>query len=383
MASKQRLEPLTGLRFFAAVWVVFQHYKYVYMLPYGDLNPVLASIFNKGYVGVDLFFILSGFVIAYNYIDRFPKFDKTEYVSFLRARVARIYPAYFVTTAVSGLLAIVFLKEKVSPGQFLANILMLQTWLNTAGSWRFWENSLNPPSWSVSSEWLAYLVFPFFFPLFGRFKDAKKLIVAVTLLTIVSALAIHLTSKLTIVWMSQGVLRILTEFSIGVLLSQIFRAIPKPKANLSLATDLVAVATVLTVALGHLYWIAPVFGPLILLLAYGQGRLAKFLSWHPLVFLGEISYSTYLVHQIVSGGVQVLNKKKHFLDPMGQWSVIPVIILAVLVSLPLYYWWEVPMRNLLRGKRLPKVQAATPDELIPPTVQPDDQGAPNSPHGSE
>src|SRR5579863_1305776 len=83
--ERRPIRALTGLRFFAALHVVFYHYA-VGLLPYP-----LSSVAKNGYVAVGLFFVLSGFVLAYNYADR-PMDIRT----FWTARFARIYPAYLL-----------------------------------------------------------------------------------------------------------------------------------------------------------------------------------------------------------------------------------------------------------------------------------------------
>lgn len=160
------LRILTPLRGIAALWVVVYHFGGQY-LP--ALQPEQAGqLVGKGYLAVDLFFMLSGFVLTHVYHAEFARFDPGRYRDFLAARIARLYPLHvlvlfaFVTTAIAGRLF-----EFVQTGHFerlplegahsmlalLANLVMLQGL--DAG-----ELSWNYPSWSISVEFLAYLVFP-------------------------------------------------------------------------------------------------------------------------------------------------------------------------------------------------------------------------------
>src|SRR5579862_5200160 len=137
-ANKQQLSPLTGIRFYLALWVVVFHQAYANMF-LGQLLPRLpefaVSILRTGYVAVDVFFVLSGFVLSYNYsLEKSWTFS--QFVRFGIARFARIYPAYCV-----GLLLVLpfvgaSLLNDLSPSsvvtQLLAailNLTLLQSWV--------------------------------------------------------------------------------------------------------------------------------------------------------------------------------------------------------------------------------------------------------------
>jgi peptidoglycan/LPS O-acetylase OafA/YrhL len=96
--SKPFLPALTGVRAFAALWVFSMHMAAVVtaMLP-GRVASAWAFVTTPGFLGVDLFFVLSGFIISYNYAAIFDnRFDVTRWGRFLWARLARIYPVHFV-----------------------------------------------------------------------------------------------------------------------------------------------------------------------------------------------------------------------------------------------------------------------------------------------
>src|SRR5438477_9139741 len=137
----------------------------------------------KGYLAVDMFFVLSGFVITHAYKESFAqRVTGRHYSDFLKARVARIYPLHitvlllFVATATAERAASYALRGSFEPipllgerslGGLLANLVMLQ------GLWAR-ELSWNDPSWSISLEFLAYLLFPVFFPVLRRAGRAAK-----------------------------------------------------------------------------------------------------------------------------------------------------------------------------------------------------------------
>jgi peptidoglycan/LPS O-acetylase OafA/YrhL len=154
---------LTGIRALAAWWVALYHIKDGLAVLYPGLAGTIYAAVWAGDLGVDLFFILSGFVIAYNYWPRFLVFRATEYRHFLWMRLARIYPVHVVTLL--GVLAL-YLGSKVlhvhintdvtnwTASTFVHNLLLIHQWVPHA------EASWNGPAWSISCEWLAYLFFP-------------------------------------------------------------------------------------------------------------------------------------------------------------------------------------------------------------------------------
>ena len=87
------IKALTGLRLFAAVWVVLFHFRPMLAEAIPDINTTLAPVLNSGAQGVDLFFILSGFVLAWNYLDRMgPSWSTRDTLHFLWMRLARVWP---------------------------------------------------------------------------------------------------------------------------------------------------------------------------------------------------------------------------------------------------------------------------------------------------
>jgi peptidoglycan/LPS O-acetylase OafA/YrhL len=166
-----QLDALTAMRFLAAMMVVAFHYAAIFPVPAqgaGPVSGVASGFVSLGYSGVTFFFMLSVFILAYNYRDADFSQRQTRR-HFYRARVARIFPVYLVTLA----FALPFFL-RILPGihdrglQFLFGSslvlapLGLQSWVpGAACAW-------NCPSWSISTEFFFYLVFPFVFPAIYR-----------------------------------------------------------------------------------------------------------------------------------------------------------------------------------------------------------------------
>ncbi|EUA92514.1 acyltransferase family protein [Mycobacterium ulcerans str. Harvey] len=130
-----------------------------------DFRENLAPVLNCGAQGVDLFFILSGFVLTWNYLDRMGHSWSTRAtLHFLWLRLARVWPVYLVTMHLAALLVIMTLHVGHVPlpevGQltavsYIRQVLMVQLWFQPF----FDDSSWDGPAWSISAEWLAYLLF--------------------------------------------------------------------------------------------------------------------------------------------------------------------------------------------------------------------------------
>ena len=156
MQDAANIRPLTSLRFFAALWVVLFHYW-----PKLDVafTPALVA---KGYLGVELFFVLSGFILCHVYLAAAGE-GRLKYGAFLWNRLARVYPLHLATLfgmialgVVAGLAGVAIDGEILRWDALPANLLMVQAWGLAPAA------AFNHPSWSISAEWFAYLTFPAF-----------------------------------------------------------------------------------------------------------------------------------------------------------------------------------------------------------------------------
>lgn len=171
------LNNLTGLRFYTALWVFLYHFS-VYI---GGLDNFFL---NKGYLGVDIFFVLSGFILTYAYYKSFFLEEVTfkKYYNFLLKRFAKIYPLQILTFIIVGVLLFVgksVFHQKdlvIRQDHIVSNLLMIHAWnINDALSW-------NTHSWSLSDEWFAYL---FLFIVSVLFLKINKMIGRIILVAVV------------------------------------------------------------------------------------------------------------------------------------------------------------------------------------------------------
>lgn len=163
------LPALTGLRALAAVRVVLFHYRDDLLALEPSLAP-LDTFMRAGYLGVDLFFPLSGFVLAYTYADRLRSFSWRGTGDFVRNRSARVWPVHVLTlnidlaiAALVGTLGVGADGHRRTVGAYVENVFMVHTRTND-------RPSFNSPAWSISSEWFAYLIAPLTFVLVARVR---------------------------------------------------------------------------------------------------------------------------------------------------------------------------------------------------------------------
>ena len=154
--SPAHLGALTGIRGVAAWMVVLYHIRKSLIL----LLPADAiAVFAKGYLAVDLFFMLSGFVLWYSYADRIRQGGLAFAAPFLWRRLARIWPLHLFILALFIPLALLLRADgghmlHYPFGELPLHVLLMQNWGMTQ------EIAWNQPAWSISTELAAYLLFP-------------------------------------------------------------------------------------------------------------------------------------------------------------------------------------------------------------------------------
>lgn len=159
-APKSRLDALTSMRFVAAIMVVVFHLSN--QAPFMTGAPrVLQNVIDGGYVWVGFFFVLSGFILSYQYLDRVRDgtFDARD---FFLARLARIYPGHLLGFVIMAALLSIKRIDVLSPegGPTVVAFVVIAT-LGLAHAWApSFALTFNFPSWSISTEFFFYLCFP-------------------------------------------------------------------------------------------------------------------------------------------------------------------------------------------------------------------------------
>ena len=341
------LRALTTLRFLAALWVVLYT-----AWPHLDVGFVPVAV-TKGYLGVETFFILSGFILSHVYLEAAGE-KRFRYGGFLWARLARVYPLHLVTLFGMIGLGVVATAAGMSIDGSLTNWRDLPAHLTLTHAWGLAGSSaFNHPSWSISAEWAAYLGFPAFAFVAWRLRDRPVLATALAagfalgLYAAFEPLAGYSLTEATFRW---GALRIVPCFALGCALYLIHRRGGVPFAG---PVALVSGAAVLVSASLGLWDAITVLaaGGLILGLGSLENSRAGVLGSKFGVYLGEISYSIYMVcapvllltTNVAARLTGADDKRFHILVWLGLVAAIPV---AAMVT---YHLVERPARKALRG----------------------------------
>ncbi|NMI01554.1 acyltransferase family protein [Pseudonocardia acidicola] len=365
------LRALTGLRIVAAAWVVIFHFHFTPLPGVAVVNEVFGPLITAGALGVDLFFVLSGFVIAYTYLETMGRrLDLGPAVRFVWARVCRMWPAYVVVFNLFGLwllarlafgtsgnIAFQSVQPTVNVQQWVEQMFMVQLWTHDYFDGASWVGS----TWSISAEWLAYLCFPVTALVFFRLRNLPRPVLALAAVAVTTPMAWAYVSTGNPYFPFSWLIRIATGFSAGVLAYLVVRRVQQSERNRRIASW-VATGSVLALIAGLL--LGEQAGPdrggaglvlfpiLVGALAMADRGPARLLSGSAMVRGGRISYSLYLVH-IPIFELYWFALARH--DVLGQRPVlahalIPVVLLAALLaSLLLHRSIEEPWRNRMRG----------------------------------
>jgi peptidoglycan/LPS O-acetylase OafA/YrhL len=375
------IRSLSGLRIVAALWVVLFHFRPMLQTASPPLYDALKPILDCGAQGVDLFFILSGFVLTWNYLDRMGGTWSTRAtLHFLWLRLARVWPLYLVTMHLAALWIVFTLNVGDFPSpaaadltaiSYLRQLAMVQLWFQPF----FDDSSWDGPAWSISAEWLAYLMFGLLVLAVFRVERATR---ARGLLLL--SFAISLPPVLLLVgsggqfytpwsWLP----RIVLQFTAGALACAAVRKLELGDRARRVAgygsLGLVAVIV------GGLYYFAAhplatvrddfglvdvLFMPLVVALAIGAGSLPRLLSTRVLVYGGQISFALYMVHELVhTAWLWIMAQYRIELVPSitAKLVFVGLILVALALSVLLYHFVEEPariwMRRMVGERRAP------------------------------
>ena len=360
----RQIPQLTSIRFFAAMIVVLFH-GWIYFLP-GKQAPNIVAI---GYIGVSMFFVLSGYILAYVYLDSDrPRLDTRR---FLVARFARVYPLYAASLLFELPLYLhyLFSENNLSTAIFKlfvvsgAYVTMLQAWVPRLLRWNF-------PSWSLSAEAFFYLMFPLIAVALWRLSP-KRLTVAAVL-----AFAAALLIPIAGIWLYpqhflvrdtspyENYLKLnpllhLPSFIAGILLAAAQRNFREawPAATLERRAAVIkwigfiglVVVIMARPAIPYLLLnnglLIPIFGCLIFGLANSRGWAERALSVPWMVLLGEASYAIYLLHV-------PLIRWFTFAAPGSRSVTAMLIFIAILIVLSIlsYKYLEMPLRRSIQQR---------------------------------
>ena len=370
---KPLIDALTGVRFFAAFSVFNLHYFY-YLRPRTSsyhIPDFVLSILDSGVAGISLFFMLSGFVLAYAYPSIMP--TRPAAMRFLASRFARIYPVYFL--ALVGFAPFILchrfsteaplLATEKSIASLLPSVLLIQSWFHPrfAVSW-------NGPGWTLSVEFVFYLLFPVIAPRIRALSHPGKLWLALVCWAVSMALSMIDPLLLSPSEFNDGLVSFnpifhLPTFISGVALGYHFAARRSATngtlmsgAGLLLICLIAPVSHSLPPLLVHNAVFLPAFGLLLYGLASG-GWPAQLLSKRPMVLLGESSYALYILQFPLLYTLMFANEGGVFYDFIKEGNRQPILsgwvfyvvsaLASIAVSVLVFKRFEAPMRERVRS----------------------------------
>jgi peptidoglycan/LPS O-acetylase OafA/YrhL len=292
----QHYAALDSLRGICALAVVLFHFR------------TSGNISNLGFVRhswmfVDFFFVLSGFVISAAYAAKFLE-GRASIPAFMGLRMGRIYPLHLAVLiamlALEGLLLVADFSGVTSREPFTGSRSVAAILSNLGLVHVFGVHDLltwNAPSWSIAAEMWMYLLFAIVFCFAGKSAWATMVALgvgALIWLMAASPAALNTTYEL-------GFIRCVYGFSIGTIVFWATnRGWGKGGTGLELAAALAVILFVSLVGKGSLTFLAPLlFAFPVFVFAQEQGALSKFLTKRVFLWLGTISYSTYMIHGFV------------------------------------------------------------------------------------
>jgi peptidoglycan/LPS O-acetylase OafA/YrhL len=377
VVRRSEIRALTGLRIVAAMWVVLFHFE-GQLMPYVTQLPGLHAVLSAGWIGVELFFVLSGFVIARSYLDECGRRWSTAGAArFVANRFARVWPAWMAVTVVACAWLVAAPRLGLDPHVVsghppleITTLLRQVTMTHMWGESSLIDVSYVAPGWSISAEWLAYLAFPLLALAMRPLLRAHPTLALVLATAAMSPLALtsflHGTDDIEMNW----VLRIACGFVAGILASCAVAQLEGTEhgerwGQRLTTTGLVATGIVLLWAnwrngqdlaaggeVGKYAAVAvPCWPVLISGLALTNGGPARLLSRGAMVYGGRISYCLYLVHWVVRDISMAVIMR----DPAGAGAqtpggalAVPVLIAVCLAGAAgLYHGVEEPARRRL------------------------------------
>lgn len=362
------LSSLTALRGIAALLVAVFHFE----MAVARFVPAAQSMFfEKCYLMVDLFFIMSGFIMLHVYSSEFKNNIQAKSLkNFLVARFARVYPLHLFSL----LLLVVIVRWLTDwgnppilleqPADILPNIFLLHSFgFTKIYSW-------NIPSWSISAEWAAYLLFPIIALCMNKKKAITVILLALFIVVAYYSIMYLLPRKNPInpaipvphnlnTTFDYGYIRGIAGFITGLLVYLLYELRAFRKA---FSSDIVCLLIILAITLSMHFALNDsvtvlLFAMLVLSFTANNGRIAKFCNRKIPQFLGDISYSVYLMqiflqepfsHGIYLPGITGIGRGKQNIDfSSGVLYCITYLILLIMISYISYQWVERPSRRFI------------------------------------
>jgi peptidoglycan/LPS O-acetylase OafA/YrhL len=372
---------LTGLRIVAAVWVVVFHFHFTPLPVVARVAGWFGPLITQGALGVDLFFVLSGFVIAFTYLDKLgPALRVRSTARFVWARASRMWPVYVLVFHLFGLwlvarlafgsggdIAYQSVQPVVSVGQWVQQLFLVQMWNNPFLDGASWVG----PTWSLSAEWLAYLLFPLTALGYHRMRNLPVAVLALGAVALMTPIAWAYLSTGSPYYPWSWAVRVLCGFGAGVLAYLTVRRLRTDGATRRRASGIAALVPLVIAAglvLGEFAGpgrggaVIVLFPVLVGALALADRGPAMVLARPLMVSGGRISFSLYLVHIPIFEVFWTALRHFPVAGRPACFVALIVLLSTVVVAGIAYHLVEEPARRRMRAIALP-ARAAAPTAL--------------------
>lgn len=338
-APVERTMPaLTGLRGIVAAWVVLFHLSQVGR-PIGRVAvPGLRAVVEHGWIGVDIFFMLSGFVLLHAHGREVATRPLAAVPGFLAARFWRVYP---LNAAVLALIAAVVVADPgfaaavrgaepadLGPAAWVRALTISTRWFGDA------PGNCNEPIWSLSVEIIGYAVFPVVAWLAMRLGEMRQaLIAALACIALWLAIQIGLGQLGTnLIRGGPSVWRMACMFAAGVALYRARRLAPAAAVRWSGAVGVAAMAGAVPLLAGDATLMPFAAAGTIWTLSFGHGRLARLLRTRVAMFLGRISFPLYLLHLMALRWIISLLNRAGTVSPLVDVAALVAGVAAIVAA---------------------------------------------------
>jgi peptidoglycan/LPS O-acetylase OafA/YrhL len=383
-----KLPSLTGLRFFAALLVFFFHITLSNspippndpINPFADqqLGPTLEWLVSKaGYVGVSFFFVLSGFLLAWASKPGEPKRQ------FWRRRLLKIFPNHLVMWVLS---MVLFAAAINPPLGWISNLFLVNSFIPDGAVYV----AVNPPSWTLNSELLFYLLFPLLMIPIRKIPGNRLwlwawiMVAAMVAVQLVTTYLIPATpvSALTPVSVTQfwfGYIfppSRLFEFILGSILALIVlsgRWLPMKMWH-ALVLCVIGYAVAMVVPFAYSFNVATIIPVVAIICTVASMDIAGrtgFLGSKPMVWLGNISFGFYLCQGVVIFSGRILLGDQLYSTPMALLVIAGFFVATLLGGWALYALVEKPVMDKWSRPRRKTPAAIAPDPAAASDPMPD------------
>lgn len=357
MENKKRLLQLDSIRGIAACAVAFiWHYQHFAPQNGSPFSQKLKILYSYGWLGVEVFFILSGFVFCYVYNEKIQN-NEISFSKFMKLRFCRLYPLFFITLIVvalgqaylTSLLGSSFVYVNNDVYHFILNMLFLQS------GWFEKGFSFNGPSWSISVEFVCYIIF---YLLTSKIKNKNIRLAIAVCITLLGVFLIK--AQLNYPLFNDKMGRGFLCFFVGMILYEINRLISNSKYKnaviigcFAILLTLFVLVKIFTVSiLGNVQLVLSIIiAPTAIIICLNSKIVSKILNLMPIVYIGEISYSIYLWHFPIQLFINTINIRLNLgLNFSSAKVFLMYILITLIISALSYELIEKKLGSFLRKK---------------------------------